>query len=110
MAPVDGLETRFKELFKDYRARRDEFIANLEAEKENNLRTKLAIIEELKELVSSDEETLSTIPLPGSATCRPAGRDRHRTRRPMSRICGRPTTSMSRISTVSSKINKELRP
>ena len=54
-APVDGLETRFKELFKDYRARRDEFIANLEAEKENNLRTKLAIIEELKELVSSDE-------------------------------------------------------
>ena len=55
VAPVDGLETRFKELFKDYRARRDEFIANLEAEKENNLRTKLAIIEELKELVSSDE-------------------------------------------------------
>ncbi|MDE6711033.1 MAG: DUF349 domain-containing protein, partial [Alistipes sp.] len=53
--PLDDAETRFKELFKEYRRRRDEFIASLEAEKENNLRVKLAIIDELKELVSSDE-------------------------------------------------------
>ncbi len=52
---VDGAEVRLKELFKEYRRRRDEFIANLEAEKEQNYRTKLAIIDELKELVDSDE-------------------------------------------------------
>ncbi|MDE5621441.1 MAG: DUF349 domain-containing protein, partial [Alistipes sp.] len=52
---ADGAEVQLKELFKEYRRRRDEFIANLEAEKEQNLRTKLAIIEELKELVNSDE-------------------------------------------------------
>jgi len=54
-APVDGVEVRLKELFKEYRRRRDEFIANLEAEKEKNLQIKLGIIEELKELVDSDE-------------------------------------------------------
>ena len=48
---VDGAEEQFKE----YRRRRDAFIANLEAEKEANLKVKQAIIEELKELVNSDE-------------------------------------------------------
>ena len=52
---VDGAEVQLKELFKEYRHRRDEFIANLEAEKEKNLQVKLVIIEELKELVNSDE-------------------------------------------------------
>lgn len=52
---VDDAETRLKELFKEYRRRRDEFIAALEAEKEKNLQIKQGIIEELKELVSSDE-------------------------------------------------------
>ncbi len=52
---VDGAEVRLKELFKEYRRRRDEFIAGLEAEKEQNYRTKLAIIDELKELIDSDE-------------------------------------------------------
>lgn len=52
---VDGAETQLKELFREYRRRRDEFIANLEAEKERNLKIKLEIIEELKELVNSDE-------------------------------------------------------
>ena len=51
---VDGAEVQLKELFKEYR-RRDEFIANLEAEKEANLKVKQQIIEELKELVNSDE-------------------------------------------------------
>ncbi len=53
--PTDEAEVRLKELFRDYRHRRDEFIANLDAEKEANLKVKLAIIEELKELVNSDE-------------------------------------------------------
>ena len=52
---VDGVETQLKGLFREYRRRRDEFIANLEAEKERNLKIKLEIIEELKELVNSDE-------------------------------------------------------
>ena len=52
---VDGAEIQLKEQFKEYRRRRDAFIANLEAEKESNLKVKQAIIEELKELVNSDE-------------------------------------------------------
>lgn len=52
---ADPAEARFKELFKEYRRCRDEFIANLEATKEENLKIKLQIIEELKELASSDE-------------------------------------------------------
>ena len=52
---VDAAEVRFKEQFREYRRLRDEFIAGLEAEKEANYRTKLAIIEELKALVDSDE-------------------------------------------------------
>lgn len=52
---VDGVEVQLKDLFKEYRHRRDAFIANLEAEKEANLRIKQSIIDELKELVNSDE-------------------------------------------------------
>ena len=56
----DGLsskpaELRFKDLFREYRRLRDEFVAGLEAAKEENLKIKLQIIEELKELASSDE-------------------------------------------------------
>ncbi|MDO4758981.1 MAG: DUF349 domain-containing protein [Rikenellaceae bacterium] len=54
-APVDEAEVRLKELFKEYRQRRDAYIASLDEEKEANLKIKLQIIEELKELVSSDE-------------------------------------------------------
>ena len=52
---VDGAEVQLKELFKEYRRQRDEFISNLDAEKEANLKIKLGIIEGLKELVTSDE-------------------------------------------------------
>ncbi len=52
---VDTCENRLKELFRTYRQRRDLFIASLEEEKQANLETKLRIIEELKELVNSDE-------------------------------------------------------
>ncbi len=52
---TDEWENRLKELFKEYRDRRDSFIASLEEEKQANLEIKLHIIEELKELINSDE-------------------------------------------------------
>lgn len=57
---VDALEVRLKDLFKEYRRRRDEYIANLDQIKEENLKVKLAIIDELKELVNSDETLNNT--------------------------------------------------
>ncbi len=54
-APTDEAETRLKELFREYRRRRDAFIADLDAKKEANLQIKTAVIEELKALVGSDE-------------------------------------------------------
>ena len=53
-------EQRFKELFATYRNERDKHIAAMEADKEHNLKTKLQIIEELKELVNSDETMTTT--------------------------------------------------
>ena len=55
---ADASELRFKELYKIYRERRDEYAALTERAKEENLRAKLAIIEELKALVGG-EETLN---------------------------------------------------
>ena len=55
----DGYEQRFKELFSIYREQRDLHIAQMEAAKEQNLKLKLQIIDELKELVNSDE-TMNT--------------------------------------------------
>ena len=52
---ADTCEVRLKELFKEYRRRRDEFIASLEEVKEANYKVKMRIIEELRELVNSDE-------------------------------------------------------
>ena len=57
---TDALEARLKDLFKEYRRRRDEYIANIDSIKEENLGVKLAIIEELKELVNSDETLNNT--------------------------------------------------
>ncbi|MBO5217725.1 MAG: DUF349 domain-containing protein [Alistipes sp.] len=56
---VDAAEVELKELFKQYRTKRDAYIADLDTIKEENLKIKLAIIEELKELVNSDE-TINT--------------------------------------------------
>ena len=56
---VDAQEVELKELFKEYRSRRDSYIADLDKIKEENLAVKLAIIDELKELVNSDE-TINT--------------------------------------------------
>ncbi|MBQ2784511.1 MAG: DUF349 domain-containing protein [Alistipes sp.] len=55
----DENEARFKELFAIYREQRDKHIAEMEAAKEDNLKIKLQIIDELKELVNSDE-TMNT--------------------------------------------------
>ena len=57
---VDNDEVRFKELFAVYRNERDRHIAELEASKEENLKLKLQIIEELKDLINSDEDTSTT--------------------------------------------------
>lgn len=53
--PVDNGEERLKDLFAEYRKRRDEFIAQLDRSKEENLRIKLKVIDDLKELVNSNE-------------------------------------------------------
>ncbi|MBR4850985.1 MAG: DUF349 domain-containing protein, partial [Tidjanibacter sp.] len=52
---VDADEVRLKELFGVYRTRREEYMASLESVKEENLKVKLQIIEELKELTNSNE-------------------------------------------------------
>ncbi|MFI3316492.1 MAG: DUF349 domain-containing protein [Rikenellaceae bacterium] len=55
VAPTDAAETKLKDLFKLYRKERDEYLASLEQQKEENLKLKLEVIEELKELINSDE-------------------------------------------------------
>ena len=56
---TDETEVRFKELYNIYRTKRDEALALSDKEKEENYAAKLAIIEELKQLVDS-EEALNT--------------------------------------------------
>ena len=56
---IDEAEVRFKELYNIYRTKRDEASALSDKEKEANYNAKLAIIEELKQLVDS-EEALNT--------------------------------------------------
>ncbi len=54
----DAYEARLRDLLKTYRTKRDEALAIAEKEKEENYKTKLEIIEELKNLVKN-EETLN---------------------------------------------------
>ena len=58
-AQTDEAEARFKELYNIYRTKRDAATALSDKEKEDNYAAKLAIIEELKQLVDS-EEALNT--------------------------------------------------
>ncbi len=53
--PADSDEVRLKELYGVYRTRREEYMASLEKNKEENLKLKLQIIEELKALVDAGE-------------------------------------------------------
>ncbi len=57
---TDEAEVRFKELYNIYRTKRDEATALSDKEKEDNYNAKLAIIEELKQLVDSEEALNST--------------------------------------------------
>ena len=56
---IDEAEVRFKELYNIYRSKRDEATALSDKEKEANYNAKLTVIEELKQLVDS-EEALNT--------------------------------------------------
>ena len=56
---TDEAEVRFKELYNIYRTKRDEATALSDKEKEANYNAKAAVIEELKQLIDS-EETLNT--------------------------------------------------
>lgn len=60
VAEVDPLEVQLKSSIAEYRTKRDHYMANIESEKENNYKAKLAIIEELKELCNSSETLHNT--------------------------------------------------
>ncbi len=55
VAAEDPQELRFKELYNDYRRRRNEHSAAQQQSQEENLKVRLQIIEELKELVNGNE-------------------------------------------------------
>ena len=57
---TDEAEVRFKELYNIYRTKRDEATALSDKEKEDNYKAKLEIIEELKQLIDSEETLNST--------------------------------------------------
>lgn len=56
----DSTEAALKELFAEYRKKRSEYIAGLEKQKEENLKIRLQIIDELKELAGSSETLNNT--------------------------------------------------
>ncbi len=53
--PADGEEERLKTLLNRYREKRDEVVQETEKQKEENYKVKLAIIEELKDLINKNE-------------------------------------------------------
>ncbi len=55
VAPADSDEIRLKELYALYRTHREEYMASLEKSKEESLKVKLQIIEELKALIDAGE-------------------------------------------------------
>jgi len=60
--PFEALESGFKSLYNDFKKERAEFNKQLEQEREDNLAAKLAVIEELKELVGKQEDVSATFP------------------------------------------------
>lgn len=56
----DELEARFNELFDVYRKKRAVYLNNLEIEKQENLKKKKAILDDLKELIGSEETLKKT--------------------------------------------------
>lgn len=59
-APEDNAEIQIKELLKLYRDERAAYNHNLEQQKQNNLESKLQIIEQIKELVNNSEDVNRT--------------------------------------------------
>ena len=57
MPTTDPLESEFKSIMGDIKAKRGQLAAELEKQKEENLTIKLSIIDKLKELVESPEDT-----------------------------------------------------
>ncbi len=57
---ADELEDRFKKAIETYRERRQKYLDEIEREKQGNLQKKLQILEELKELISSEETLKKT--------------------------------------------------
>ena len=57
---ADPLEVRFKAAFDIYKTNKDRYKEGLEKQKEENLKLKLAIIEELKQLIDSEETLKKT--------------------------------------------------
>lgn len=58
--PEDNTETEFRSLLSQYRNDRDNYLANIEKEKENNYNLKLQIIEEIKGLTGEEEDLNTT--------------------------------------------------
>ncbi len=57
--PLEVVEQNFKAIYSDYKKERSEYMSRLEAEREENLEKKKAIIEELKQLVEGQEDVSS---------------------------------------------------
>ncbi len=60
--PFAELERGFKELYQNYKTMRSSFILNIEKQKEENLKIKLEIIDELKSLLEKQEDLNHTFP------------------------------------------------
>ncbi|MDO4826436.1 MAG: DUF349 domain-containing protein [Bacteroidia bacterium] len=60
--PFEAIEAGFKSLFNEYRKERAELNRQQESERENNYTLKLAVIEDLKNLVEKQEDISTTFP------------------------------------------------
>lgn len=60
--PFEAIEAGFKALYNAYKRERAEFNKQLDKEREENLTAKLAVIEELKQLVEKQEDVNATFP------------------------------------------------
>ncbi len=62
-SPFDEVERGFKELYGRYKERRNEYLKEMDLHKEENLKEKLSIIEDLKALLDKQEDVGHTFPL-----------------------------------------------
>lgn len=62
MNPFEAIEAGFKSLYNSFKREKAEFNRRLEEEREDNLKKKQAVIEDLKELVEKQEDVNATFP------------------------------------------------